>query len=108
MCTGLKRATFEGKIQEIDDFAFAGCENLEEITLAPGLRRVGQYAFSGCTALTRIDIPTTTRVVDTGAFMGCVNLTVNVCTGRASMAPVFTKYAEHAFENTADVTYNEC
>ena len=46
-------------VQVIEQSAFVGCENLEEIDFskATNLKKIESYAFSGCKSLKRIIFP---------------------------------------------------
>ena len=48
---------------QIDDYAFAYCENLHEVILNHGLESIYNAAFSVCPALTEIHLPDTLTYV---------------------------------------------
>ena len=52
-CRELKELIFESDIGEIEDGAFEGCTNLEEITL-PYVKKMGKNVFSNCPKLKTI------------------------------------------------------
>ncbi|MCR5491307.1 MAG: leucine-rich repeat domain-containing protein [Bacilli bacterium] len=56
-------------IQEIEPFAFAGCEVLQSVTLPVGLEKIGQRAFEKC-SFPSIRIPSGVERIDSEAFMG--------------------------------------
>ena len=55
---------------QIDDYAFAYCENLHEVILNSGLESIYDAAFSVCPALTEIHLPDTLTYVGQSAFSG--------------------------------------
>ncbi len=83
----------------IEDYAFAGCDNLKTITFpnapeapsrkaaAPrkaasgGVQRIGSYAFYTCTGLTGMILPDTLETIGAYAFAGCIKLTGLVLPG---------------------------
>ncbi|MBR4003051.1 MAG: leucine-rich repeat protein [Clostridia bacterium] len=79
-------------VQEIDDNAFYGCDNLANIkfdgTLYQGiyssdLTTIGNYAFYGCSELKTVQLPESVESVGKYAFANCnklnsINLTSNI------------------------------
>lgn len=61
-------------IEEIGDWAFHGCINLESLTLPRSLRHIGDGAFSYCTALRELEIPPGVRSIGLYAFRACTQL----------------------------------
>lgn len=41
----IRRLAFPASLEEIGDFAFDGCQSLEEVTFSEGLKHIGRYAF---------------------------------------------------------------
>lgn len=64
-----------GSIQQVGNYAFAGCAALEEVTLGEGFQKIGTHAFENCAALAQVSIPDSLRDIDTAAFSGCSSLT---------------------------------
>ena len=60
-------------VDEIEEEAFDGCENLLTLETHDGLRRVGKYAFRNCKSLRRINLKSTVEI-DERAFYECENL----------------------------------
>ena len=73
-CTNLKNVTIE-EVQIIDQYAFAGCESLEEIITPGGLCHICAHAFENCTNLKKISISYNIRAIHRYAFTNCSNLT---------------------------------
>ena len=61
-------------VVEIDDMAFTGCTNLQEIKLSQNLRRIGKFAFFGCSSLRHIYLPKSIEFIDNYAFRDCDKL----------------------------------
>lgn len=61
-------------VEEIGEYAFAGCANLEEIVLPETLDAIGASAFSDCNALVSIDIPENVKRLEWYTFSGCTSL----------------------------------
>jgi len=55
---------------QIDDYAFAYCDNLHEVILNHGLETIYDAAFSACPALTEITFPDTLTYIGQAAFSG--------------------------------------
>lgn len=62
------------KLKSIGKYAFAGCENLENIILPLSLTTLGDGCFRDCRSLSSINIPKWVRVIPTQAFRGCVGM----------------------------------
>ncbi len=58
----------ESKLQIINDFAFAGCEKLNNVDLPNGLVEIGRQAFDECDSLANLVIPSTVVEIGTDAF----------------------------------------
>ena len=53
---------------EIDDYAFYGCDNITNITLPDSIIRLGYNAFRYCTSLSTITIPKNVVSIEQFAF----------------------------------------
>lgn len=60
-------------IENIEKYAFYGCEVLESVTLPVTCKVIGEYAFYGCKVLTDVNFENVTIVSDY-AFYGCESL----------------------------------
>jgi len=67
------RLTFD-TLYTIDNYAFAGNNNLREITIKDRLVIIGNNAFNGCKSLSIIEIPSTVQSIGASAFYGCSSL----------------------------------
>ncbi len=67
--------THRGKqISIIDDYAFAGCSNLQKITISNSVESIGECAFYNCSNLQNITIPDSVENIKFATFSGCKNL----------------------------------
>ena len=60
---------------EVADYAFSGCDGLENITIPDSVVRIGQYALHDCKSLTGIHIPDSVADIGVCALEGCSGLT---------------------------------
>lgn len=58
----------------ICDYAFSGCEKLENIIIPEGVKSIGNNAFSNCIKLVSISIPNTVEYLGYSVFYNCTNL----------------------------------
>ncbi|MBQ8496909.1 MAG: leucine-rich repeat protein [Clostridia bacterium] len=70
----ITKVEFHDRIKTIGEYAFAGCEDLEEIILPQGVVKIGRNAFFGCKNLKRISLPDTLTSIDSQAFARCERL----------------------------------
>lgn len=61
-------------LEEIDEWAFAECADLQSITLPADIKSIGLCAFYGCTSLQEINIPAAVETIDKASFKYCVSL----------------------------------
>lgn len=61
-------------IQYIEDYAFAGCQNLSEIHLPTAMKKLGKSVFDNCSSLLSIEIPGSVESIGFSAFNGCTSL----------------------------------
>ncbi len=66
----------DAKLENIDNFAFRYCENLQTLKLPETVVNIGRYAFYGCKNLQRLDIPEAMEHVGENAFYMAENLDV--------------------------------
>ena len=59
-------------VEQVESYAFSGCEALEEITLPATVRCIGQLAFKNCTSLRLVKLGFC-ELIDIGwsVFFGC-------------------------------------
>ena len=58
----------DGSVTSIGKYAFAGCQQLEEITIPNCITSIGDYAFSSCFWLNSIEIPENVQYMGQGVF----------------------------------------
>lgn len=62
------------KVTGIGYYAFANCENLEEIKIPESVTVINTGAFSGCKNLTEITLPESITDIENSTFYGCKSL----------------------------------
>ena len=55
-------------LEEIPDYLFLGCTNLEKIEIPPHVKTIGWKAFDGCTSLEEITIPESVETITNTAL----------------------------------------
>ena len=73
--TVLKDINIPNGTTEINDWAFASCDNLQSVTIPNSVTNIGSNAFQYCLKLTSISIPNSVTSIGNSAFYGCGNLT---------------------------------
>ena len=63
-------------ITKIGDYAFSGCQGIEQVVLPSGLQSIGVRAFRECTGLTDIDIPDSIQSLGEDCFENCRKLQI--------------------------------
>ena len=58
----------DAKIENIDNYAFYNCRNLNEFSIPETVTYIGRYAFYNCNDFERIDIPLTVEYIGESAF----------------------------------------
>lgn len=56
---------------ELEDYAYAGREDLTEIEIPAGVQKVGKYAFYNCRNLRKLYLHSDIRDLGAGVFTGC-------------------------------------
>ena len=64
-------------VTSIDDYAFNGCGNLNDIIIPEGVTNIGEMSFADCYNLVNITIPSSMMIIGQSAFVSCNNL-INV------------------------------
>ena len=71
----LKSAHVGTDVTMVSDYAFRGCENLEQITFPTNAEIViGSFAFEGCNSLEEIIVPDNNSSIGNGTFSNCGSL----------------------------------
>ena len=73
-CEALQQVAMPSSVTKLGLGAFGGCTNLSEVHFNDGLQVIGGYAFRGCKALQHVTIPSSVTKLGTGAFWGCISL----------------------------------
>ena len=69
----ITHARIHESIDEVEERAFLGCENLLQVETHDGLRKIGPSAFIGCKSLKRINLKPAVEIYQF-AFENCENL----------------------------------
>lgn len=95
-CDNLTHITIPDSVQSIEYYAFAYCENLEQVDVNAGSQLGGIYsgAFYNCAKLTGITIPDSVKEISDYAFYGCSALTNVTLSENSKLQEVY----DHAFE----------
>lgn len=96
----VKHLVVEEGVSAIGDYAFASCENLEEVILPKSLTSIGVGAFYFCHSLTELTIPKNVAKLGNAAFYACTALKSIRFTGDA---PLFE--SESLYNNICTVYY---
>ncbi len=72
--SNIKSITIPGKVKRISAYAFAECQDLEEVILPEKLLYIDAYAFYYCRNLKRIDFPSSLIQIGESAFEACEDL----------------------------------
>lgn len=90
-CTELNEIVFPEKLKTIGEKAFYECGNLREAPLPDELQTISAQAFAECEKLTNIDVPSKVAEIGESAFLGCVGLE------RVSLPEGLTKISDASF-----------
>lgn len=101
----IEKVKMPNTVTVIEDGAFAGAINLEEVVLSSKLVKIGAEAFAECTQLDEIEFPKTLEVIGARAFYRCANLE------KLHIPAAVHEIGEQAFESCGelllDVSDNE-
>ena len=87
-----KSYTISATVEEIDRYAFWGCDNIEKVQLNNYMTKIPAYAFSNMENLTTVSIPNNVMEIEMKAFEDCVSLS------DVYIAPSVVKIHETAFD----------
>ena len=74
MCTNLQKVNLPETLTIIGNAAFFNCTKLNNIFLPHSLSKIGDNAFKRCVNITKITLPNHTTTIGNKAFSDCVNL----------------------------------
>lgn len=89
-------------VTSINDKAFQGCTNLNEVSIANGITNIGGNAFYGCYGLTGVSLPQTLASIGVSAFSSCTNL------ASVTIPNNVTSIGNNAFEGCNNLTSVTC
>ena len=93
-----KKITIKADLDELSDFVFYECRDLETIIFEGSIGKIGKSAFENCGNLKTINLPSTVEEIDKAAFMYCWSLENIV------LPSGITKIAENTFKNCSALT----
>ena len=85
-------------VTTIDELAFGGCGNLQNITIPNSVTTIGVGAFYSCSSLTSITIPSSVTTIGERTFQGCMGLT------SITIPSSVTTIGDFAFAECIDLT----
>lgn len=97
-----KRVVVPDGITEIDDYAFYGAANIEEVILPQSLKLMGNNVFYDCESLERIILPDSVSFIGSGLFARCKNLKSVTLSNRLTNLNKITFFQ---CENLTDVVF---
>lgn len=68
--------TIPDSVVTIEEYAFYGCSNLNNVFISDSVSTIRFQAFVGCSGLTNINIPDSVTTIDATAFAECTSLSV--------------------------------
>ena len=71
-----RKVILSEEITKIGDYAFSGCQGIEQVILPSGLQSIGMRAFRECNRLTNINIPDGIQSLGKDCFEDCRKLQV--------------------------------
>lgn len=87
-CYEWKKPVLPEGTEEISEYAFYNCRNIEEITVPDSVRIIEKHAFSGCRNLRKATIGRNVSEIGEGAFLSCPHI---FSIDNMSTAPVFSQ-----------------
>lgn len=94
----IESVTIPEGITEIQDYAFAGCQNLKEVVIPEGVTTIGDNAFWNCKSLEKVTIPSSLKKLGVYAFSATGLKSVTIPESKS-----FTSLSEFAFFQSFDL-----
>lgn len=85
-------------VEEVKEYSFWGCKNLESVSLGSSMAAIPGYAFSNCQSLQTVTIPYTVKRIDMRAFEDCASLQ------KVILPSSITNIHETAFDGCSSLT----
>lgn len=86
-------------IDEIVDYAFYNCSNLNTVRMVDNIEKIEKYAFYSCKSLIEIDLPHEINTIGACAFGYCINLK------SIEIPNNVTKIEKYTFDNCTRLEY---
>jgi len=83
-CDNLEYVELSAHLSEIPEYSFSNCSHLEEIALPYSIRKIGAKAFEDCVSLVYIVLPVSVTNIHPTAFDGCYDLKISAQEGTAA------------------------
>ena len=81
--------TIPANVEEIEIYAFSGCDKLTSVTLSSEMEKIHTWAFAFCSALKSMTIPAGVKMISPSVFFRCSALTkIEVDTANMAYASV--------------------
>lgn len=92
---GTMDISFPSTLVKIGDYAFNGVKGLKgNVVIPEGVEEIGNYAFQNCVNIENVTLPSTLKKIGKQAFSGCTNLkSINLVEG-------LTELGNRAFEQS--------
>jgi hypothetical protein len=94
-CNDIKNITIPASVSVIGKKAFLSCLDLTSVTLGSGVKTIGESAFEDCNRIPSITIPASVTNIGDYAFYGCIDL-ISVTFVQGSV-PVTVNIGDTAF-----------
>ena len=71
LIAGCKNTTIPNTVEEIGDYSFDGCVNLQNVDIPKSVKVLGESCFESCISLLSISIPNNVSTIKKNAFKSC-------------------------------------
>lgn len=99
--SAIETVVINGECNEIEDYAFYGCENLKSVSLPSTVKKIGEMAFAGCRSLSDVKLPSGVNLEGAEIFKN-TGLTKLDATGVAR----FEDYSATGMNNLQEIKIN--
>lgn len=89
-------------VSQIDDYAFYGASNMEEVFIPESVKVMGNNVFYDCESLKKITLPDSVNFIGSGMFARCKNLKSVILSNRLTHLPKITFFQ---CESLTDISF---